>query len=110
MSSELGKRLRSVVAEHGDENGAGRCPDPDCDLQLMSRRRCCKRGCALAATGDMQLKRCGKCLQATFCCQEHIREAWPLHKPVCNARAAVKAACEALQAPPEAAAQASDDA
>jgi len=70
----------------------------------MSRRRCCKRGCALAATGDMQLKRCGKCLQ------EHIREAWPLHKPVCNARAAVKAACEALQAPPEAAAQASDDA
>ena len=110
MSSELGTRLRSVVAEHGDENGAGRCPDPDCDLQLMSRRRCCKRGCALAATGDMQLKRCGTCLQATFCCQEHIREAWPLHKPVCNARAAVKAACEALQAPPEAAAQASDDA
>ena len=109
MSTELGKRLRSVVAEHG-EGQAGGCADPDCDLRLMSRRRCCKRGCTLAATGDVQLKRCSKCLQATFCCQEHLREAWPLHKPVCNARAAVKAACEALQAPPEAAAQASGDA
>lgn len=30
------------------------------------------------------LRRCGRCKSATYCCTEHQRAAWPVHKRVCK--------------------------
>jgi hypothetical protein len=86
-----------------DANLADSCTVPACDLQslvrLMSRHRCCLQECSVVATDGAPLtKRCAGCRCAAFCCAEHQRQAWPRHKAVCRARAAVEAARTALLA------------
>ena len=95
----MARRLRALVAAHESSSGAGGCAAPDCDLRLMRRHRCCLYDCAaVAADSAVSLKRYSSCRCAAYCCTVHQRQAWPRHKPVCKARAAVDAARSVLKA------------
>ncbi len=92
QTAALARRLRALVAAHEGGSGAG-CAVRDCDLRLMSARRCCLPGCAAVVAADGRpLQRCAGCQRAVFCCAAHQQQAWPRHKAVCRARAAVDAA------------------
>jgi hypothetical protein len=93
MVRAMAPRLNLLVAQHDDAPDS--CAVPDCDLRLMSRQRCCLPDCD---AGDVRVKRCASCLCAAFCSPLHQRQAWPRHKAVCRARAAVEAAVQALKA------------
>ena len=91
------KRAR-VMRPHQTLFLDARCDVDDCDLRAMSRRRCSLAGCgAAAAEGGGGLRRCSGCRRAAYCCAAHQHAAWPRHKLLCAARAAVEAACAALQ-------------
>ena len=43
-------------------------------------------------------KICSACKEARYCCAEHQREAWPIHKSACKAAVAARQACSTLLA------------
>jgi hypothetical protein len=90
----MARRLHALVAAHeAVDCDEACCAVPNCDLRLMSLRRCCLHGCAaVTATDGKPLLLCVGCRFAKFCCAAHQRQAWPRHKAVCLARSAVEAA------------------
>jgi hypothetical protein len=88
----MSRRLRALVTEHED----GECELPHCVLRLMSRHRCCLPDCDAVPEEGARFKHCERCRCAAYCCREHQVQAYPQHKAVCKARAAVDAARAAL--------------
>ena len=80
------------MTEHED----GECELPHCVLRLMSRHRCCLPDCDAVPEEGARFKHCERCRCAAYCCREHQVQAYPQHKAVCKARAAVDAARAAL--------------
>ena len=33
---------------------------------------------------DLRLLECGRCREARFCCDEHLKQDWKRHKAACN--------------------------
>ena len=51
-----------------------------------------RRACALCGSGtfkskdptQQKLKKCDSCYSARYCCRDHQKQHWPVHKPICK--------------------------
>ena len=88
------------------------------DLQAAADAEAFEQGlrtCALASCGAREAHvshfgRCTGCKLVVYCCKAHHVADWPAHKKACKAARTASARKTVAPAPPEAAAQASDDA
>ena len=72
LSARLGGAREALAAAAASASGAA--PGDECAW------------CGVALSRRLQ---CARCKAASFCCKEHQVAAWPSHKPLCKALAAV---------------------